>query len=588
MPDEAEFKIVEAEFIGREDLARYSDNAWLLFALETRFDIEDIHDVASSALTDGEDDRKCDLLFIERSTGTAVIAQAYGSSIPKPNPPANKAADLSSAASWILAPSDLDKMNSSLRSAVEELHDALNEGAIDSLELWYVHNLDESSDSDDELRQVALAAGALIRNNFPGGGDVDVRALQVGTRRLTEWFRRVTSQVLIRDLLEVPCPPGAWFEESGDTWRARSTSVPGSWLAGLHSRFGSEKLFSGNVRGDMPARKSASDINNGIQQTAGERPQDFWALNNGLTALVNKIVDDAKEESFSVEGITIVNGAQTTGALSRASDAGTAADDVRVAIRFIECRNADLIREISRCNNTQNAILPADFRSSDPVQQRLENEFLRIPGVSYRGPRRGGHGDRKNKPKDLLEADLAAQALAAFHAAPHVAYHRKNEIWRDNSLYGTYFSDHTKAPHIVFCVSLLRSIRELKSGLLRRVGQLTSDEVELLEFLRTRGADFNLASAIAGCIELYLGKPVTSTWTLNFGKDTSVDVGAEYWEPLVVSSTSFYAALAGLTSGQVRQREVRETALTDFRSRVNSTKQQNRAIFDGFAARVIV
>ena len=50
------------DFSTRADLIDvYGNNALLLYALQLRFSISDIVSVASDALTDGGDDKKCDL-----------------------------------------------------------------------------------------------------------------------------------------------------------------------------------------------------------------------------------------------------------------------------------------------------------------------------------------------------------------------------------------------------------------------------------------------------------------------------------------------------------------------------------------------
>ena len=67
-----------SNYKGRTDLVDlYGDNSLLLYALQLRYDIEDIISVASEALTDGSDDKKCDLIYIDRDSGFAVVAQAY-------------------------------------------------------------------------------------------------------------------------------------------------------------------------------------------------------------------------------------------------------------------------------------------------------------------------------------------------------------------------------------------------------------------------------------------------------------------------------------------------------------------------------
>ena len=59
-----------SNYKGRTDLVDlYGDNSLLLYALQLRYDIEDIISVASEALTDGSDDKKCDLIYIDRDSG---------------------------------------------------------------------------------------------------------------------------------------------------------------------------------------------------------------------------------------------------------------------------------------------------------------------------------------------------------------------------------------------------------------------------------------------------------------------------------------------------------------------------------------
>lgn len=81
-------------------LNTYGNNALLLYALELRFEIADIFSVAGDALTDGGEDKKCDLIYIDQDTGIAVIAQGYMKQKMQEGDlaPENKASDLNTAA----------------------------------------------------------------------------------------------------------------------------------------------------------------------------------------------------------------------------------------------------------------------------------------------------------------------------------------------------------------------------------------------------------------------------------------------------------------------------------------------------------
>jgi hypothetical protein len=576
-PEVASLKLLEQ----RDDLKAFGEHAFVLLALETRFEIEDIVTEADTALTDGERDKKCDVLYVDRESRTAVICQAYFATGSKTNPPANKASDLNTAVSWILGDGDPNALGPELAAARDELIDAIENADVDDIELWYCHNLAGSDVVAAELGQAAQSARAMLAHRFPDV-DINVRGVEVTPDVVDDWLKKTHYQVLIRDTLEVPT--NTWMTESGSAWKAALTTVSASWLKHLYDEYGSERLFAGNVRGELAARRSATDINFGIRTTATSRPEQFWAYNNGITALVTRIDEDGS--TLRVRGITIVNGAQTTGSLALSGAAELDLERVRVMIRFIESTDREVIRDISTYNNTQNEIKPSDFRSSDPVQTRLVSEFKVIPEVTYWGPRRGGPGQGPKKPSNMLEADLVAQALASFHGRPEVAYHEKNQIWRDNSLYAQFFSDKTTAGHAVLCVGLIRATRALKASV-RALSARTASQAKVEEFFSYRGSDFLFSSAVASCIEDILDRPVADKWSLTFGTLVSPVVGVEYWSPVVEALSGFVTALSpAAPSGNLRNTRAVGEAIESFQAFVSGTRQSNAELFKQFAVHV--
>lgn len=204
---------------GREDLAQYASNALGLFALELRFELDDITTVADSALTDGEGDRRCDLLYVDREQRTAVIGQIYeAAGTAKSTPKVTKGSDLATAVAWVLGAEDLTELPVGLRSAVEELRSALDAGDIDVVEIWYVHNLARSADVDTELREVQATAVSILEYRYPGSS-ISVRALQVDSDRLEGWYRSSISAIYVGDQIDVATTSDV-FEETGDGWSA--------------------------------------------------------------------------------------------------------------------------------------------------------------------------------------------------------------------------------------------------------------------------------------------------------------------------------------------------------------------------------
>jgi hypothetical protein len=140
-------------FNARDDLKPYGDASFLLFALQLKLSIEDIQPVAVDAVVDGPHDMKCDLVYVDRDEKLAVVAQSYFSHRERESAPANKAADLNTAASWILAV-DTDQLSDRIRSAAASLRAALRDGEIELIEFWYLHNLPESDNVAREMLAV--------------------------------------------------------------------------------------------------------------------------------------------------------------------------------------------------------------------------------------------------------------------------------------------------------------------------------------------------------------------------------------------------------------------------------------------------
>lgn len=506
----------------RSDLSPFGSCALLLFALQLKFDLEDIALVATNSLTEGGNDKKVDLVYIDTDTGRAVLAQTYiaekligKDGNLKTEAPANKASDLNTAVSWLLS-RPLCDLPEGLRSHAEELRQAINNGLIQSIHIWYVHNLPESANVRDELTTVENTANSCLKTYFPGTGRVEIQSLEVGTNILEEWYRNLSTPILVTDEFNIPISGG--FEISEADWTAFVTSIPAKWLYRLFQEH-KTKLFSANVREYLGSRSVDKNINNGIKDTAHNDPGHFWVYNNGITALVHEF--EPREENGSkiihFRGISIINGAQTVGAIGNLESEPI--DDTKVLIRFIMCNNSDTVYDVVRFNNSQNKITAPDFRSSDSVQRRLLEEFKTIPSVVYM-PRRGGHEDTIKRNPNVLPSVTAGQVLAAFHDDPGVAYHEKTHMWEDDKLYSRYFNEQTSARHIIFAYSLLRSIESKKIDLWDKSGNNGLIEIEKtqLNFYRKRGSTFLMTSAIAKCLEIILDRQITNRFKLSFKK----------------------------------------------------------------------
>ena len=568
----------------RSDLLEYGSNALLLYALQLRWGITDIEGVAAVALTDSANDKKCDLVFVDRDNGRVVVAQGYFSvGSARTAAPANKASDLNTAVAWLLS-GPVEGLPEVLRSAAEEVRDAIENDEVNEFHIWYAHNAPESPNVKGELDQAARTADSLISRYFPNV-QVDVAALEIGLQQLERLYERTEAPIAVTDELKLVVSGG--FETHGTHWRAFTTAVPGTWLRDQWAKYDSD-LMSPNVRDYLGIVRSERNINNGIKSTAANTPDRFWIYNNGITILVHdyaaKGPDSVGKYELTLSGIGIVNGAQTTGSLATLSDDDAPhMDQTSVLTRFVKCEDGEVLADIVKYNNTQNKVEAADFRSKDAVQERLRTEFASVPDADYRGARRGGVKDAIERSANRLPDSAVAQALAAFQLSPNLAYNETRRIWEENAVYSRFFSDRATARNVVFCYSLLRALEAAK----KRLGDIgESDRTEAqqrhTQFFRRRGSIAVMVAAISKSIELFLDRPVPDRTALQFRDNCSPKDAIGRWQPIIESALSFSNQLVEATDLGLKNSDTVSSALEKFQGMIEATVDANRARYTAF------
>lgn len=569
----------------RNDLDAYGDNAVGLFALALRFHIDDLHSTAANSITDGSDDKKCDILYIDSDEQVVVVAQCYRSLKQRLSAPANKASDLNTAISWLFH-RPVKEVPLRIRDAAKELRSAVEDHTVAELQVWYIHNLPESQNVQDEMHTVEATAKSAL-GTLQNGSKVRVSAREVGTETLEEWYSDTLSPILVSDSFEISIEGG--FEVSGQYWKAYVTAIPGTFLNRVYKKYKS-RAFSANIRDYLGSRRSDANINNGIKISAQESPDEFWVYNNGVTILVNRFEHVLKpKQLLKINGLSIVNGAQTTGALGSLKKAPSST--VRVPARFVQTTDAELVRNVIQFNNSQNRVAASDFRSTDRIQKKLKEQVAKIPDAEYEGGRRGGYSDIIKRSKNLLPSYTVGQALAAFHGDPVVAYNQKSDIWISDRLYSKYFHEDTTGVHLVFAYSLLRAVEDCKKSLVdkfrKNYQNMTQQETDLLEYFRHRGSTYLLVAAIAASLETILSHKITNAFRLSFGEKISPHNGSKLWADIVNVTSPFCQQLSAAFSDGLKNMEKVSNAQTLFRSLVQATVVSNRELFDRFAKNVV-
>ena len=569
-----------AAFDARDDLKKYKSASIGLFALQLKFGIEDIHSVAADAITDGGDDKKCDIVYINSGDKYAVIAQCYLAETTHGEAKANKASDLHAALAWLIS-SDVKTLPVSIKGAAIELRDALTANAIERIYVLYIHNKNESANVERELVVVANTCRDLLEKNF-GNSTAIVYVNEIGQKCFSELYQNTTSQISVTDTFEFALK--GWFEATGHNWSAFVTSIQLSKLKSIYRKY-KNNLFSANIRDYLGSINKDENINNNIKRSAAQTPDDFWVFNNGLTILTHNITVGSKK--ITIEGMSIVNGAQTTGAI--ANTKGKIDSSATVLVRFVKTVNQSLLGDIIKYNNSQNKVTATDYRSNDKIQKRLCTEMDSIRDAKYLGGRRGSTGDAIKRNPNLLPSYTVAQALLAFHKDPVVAYKQKSEIWYTDSYYQSIFNEKTTAKHIVFVYSLLKAIEDLKISYMNNQ-DLTESQIKCNSFLRLRGATHILVRIIAKSLETLLGQRVSDLFMLSFSDKISPSMAKGYWVTIIetfipLAAQSVDTLANGINTDTAQQTVDKTQAL--FESVAAASKGTNN-YFDTFKRKVVI
>ncbi|MFZ5755454.1 MAG: AIPR family protein [Pseudomonadota bacterium] len=218
---------------------------------------------------------------------------------------------------------------------------------------------DNNSDDQDVVSYTTFPLTRMVRalksSKSGGKSDVDLSLLEWGEHK--EPYYAIYGKISCADLAE-------WHKEHGDL------------------------LFSENIRYTL----SSSEINGKISDSLVTNPSAFWYMNNGITAICDELkrkpvgLGEQRESSlWHVGNVKIVNGAQTTSAISEAYK--TSPKSVKkgyVQIKVISLAKAplDIASQITTATNTQNRVEPRDFLALDTLQDGLAESFKKI-GVQY-------------------------------------------------------------------------------------------------------------------------------------------------------------------------------------------------------------
>lgn len=375
----------------QHDIDRLSRSlaAYVLVGLANADDVS-----AAAAVTDGRDDRGIDAFYYDRSRAQLVIVQSKF----KKTGAAPSQEEVQKTINGIRALLNrrFNEFNAAFQQRLDEIEEALDTPGVQlSVILTFLgdscgpHATQDLDAFRTETNTIAERMGWQV----------------CGRTKVFDWLiaeeapLSVTADIALENWYRVQTP-----------WKAVYGQVSARTLAQLVEAHGTA-LFERNIRHYL----GSVGVNTAIADTVRRKPEEFFYLNNGITAVAERIVPAAGTNAsckFRLENVSIVNGAQTAGAISTAAIAHEISADAKVLLTIIEIGTTpdDIVLRITRARNHQNVVRGVDFAALDPMQERLRQE-LAVGGLTYHYR---PSAEARTRKEDAFTLEEGAVALACL------------------------------------------------------------------------------------------------------------------------------------------------------------------------------
>jgi len=196
-------------------------------------------------------------------------------------------------------------------------------------------------------------------------------------------------------------------------------------LVSLHREHG-KALYEKNIRTFLGMGQK-HQVNESIRETLVQNPKEFCYLNNGVTALCQRIEPkniNSGKRNLKITGLSVINGAQTISSAAYAAEQGVDISQAKVLLTLIKAdADTDFANRVTKARNHQNPVSLSDFAALHDDQERLRREaaYLDITYEYKAGHDDGTYDERR------IRLDEAVTALALCHPDPRYSVWLKKE-----------------------------------------------------------------------------------------------------------------------------------------------------------------
>ena len=335
-------------------------------------------DAAANSITDGANDNGIDAVLFDRITKILWIVQSKWKRKGTGEPESGDTLKFCSGIRKIIE-NDFDSFNNKIKMKQDDIEDALNDYTVKiHLILAYTGDDKLSTHNSDAINRLLKD----INEDSEELISFETFTLSKAHKALAGLSegQPINSEITVEH-----------FEKIDTPYKMIYGIVNGSVFAQLWDKY-RNKLFNENIRGFL----GDSVVNEDMQNTISQYPENFLYYNNGITLLcdsfVKKPLVQQNAGTFDAKNLKVVNGAQTVGTIGKAySQSPDSVEKIWVSVKLISLENCpqEFGENVTKKTNTQNRIEKRDFVSLDPLQDKLKTE-LAILGVDYHIKRYAG------------------------------------------------------------------------------------------------------------------------------------------------------------------------------------------------------
>ena len=333
------------------------------------------YDIAAQSITDGYHDLGIDAVYNDTAQKKLILVQSKWRKDGLGSISQEEASTFAEGVARVIN-FDLTGCNAKLSAKQSEIIDALRDMNY-QIEIVYCHT------GNQGMNEYASRALNSLLNQVNEDDSTELLTFtEIKLQDIYEYLAngQINESIVLNDVLisnwgSVDAPFKAYYGTI-------QVSAVGEW----YNQYGNQ-LFAKNIR----YYKGSTEVNQGIKEVLKTQPEKFFYYNNGIKLLCKKITKKLPYSTgnnvglFALEGVSLVNGAQTTGVIGAVClENPELIESAKVFVQMIDLGDAenDQAVQITKLSNTQNRIDSKDFVALDPQQDRLRME-LNLAGIQY-------------------------------------------------------------------------------------------------------------------------------------------------------------------------------------------------------------